>query len=183
VEHRANELPAVGEVLPVRVGHGLANARHVVRIVRAPLLAQRGVVLARAAAGVLVADAGLRVVGCPAAHALEDIRARGDRLRPQRLGREGRGHLGGHDAGQPVGHRRLDELAAAERRDGRLAVGRDGGRRRHGRDGLHRRLRREAERDHEPRDHEREHHEQQRQQENFAHVCCLLSALRRRFAP
>ena len=175
MEHRADELPAVGEVLPVRVGHGLADARHVVRIVRAPLLAQRGVVLARAAAGVLVADAGLRVVGCPAAHALEDIRACGDRLRPQRLGREGRGHLGGHDAGQPVGHRRLDELAAAD--------GRDGGRCRHGRDGLHRRLLGRTERDHEPRDHEREHHEQQRQQENFAHVRCLLSALRRRFAP
>ena len=127
MEHRADELPAVGEVLPVRVGHGLADARHVVCIVCTPLFAQRGIVLARAAAGVLVADAGLRVVGSPAAHALEDIRARCDCLRPQRLGREGCGHLGSYNAGQPVGHRRLDERAAAERRDGRLAVGRDGG--------------------------------------------------------
>ena len=33
VEHRADELSAVGEILPVRVGHGLADARHVARVV------------------------------------------------------------------------------------------------------------------------------------------------------
>ncbi len=114
MKHRADELPVVDEILPVRVGNGLPDARHVVRIILAPLRAQCLVVLVRAAAGVPVTDTGLRMVCAAAAHALEDVGARGDGLCPQRLGREGGGHLGGYHAGQPVGHGRFDERITAQ---------------------------------------------------------------------
>ena len=178
VKHRTDELPVVDEILPVRVGDGLPDARHVARIILAPLRAQRRIVLVRAAAGVLVADTGLRMVCAAAAHAPEDVGARGDGLCPQRLGREGGGHLGGYHAGQPVGHGRFDECIAAQRRDGRCAVGRDGIRHRHGRDGQGSRSTGGSECDRDPWDQQRQRYEQQRQQKNPAHPHRLLSAAR-----
>ena len=80
----------------------------------------------------IAGDLALRAA---AAHAPENIGARGDGLCPQRLGREGGGHLGGYHAGQPVGHGRFDERITAQCRDGRCAVGRDVVRHRYGRSG------------------------------------------------
>ena len=68
----------------------------------------------RLAAGRIVADRRLGVGGLAGAHEVEDIRPRGHRLGAQGLVLKGRGHLRGHDAGQPLGHRRSHELAAGE---------------------------------------------------------------------
>ena len=96
---------------------------------------------------------------------MEDVRARGDGLSLERLRLEASGHLPGDGSGQPIGHRRLHGLAAAERREAYVPVLAGVLRAAGGRD-----VRRALRRYEQQRDRKRQREAQQRGGEYSSHV-------------